>query len=243
MKRLEPVIPYRADDAADPTSAIPVATIGLIVVNFLVFFYELSLGGTQLDTFINAYSLVPCEYTQHCAIYAGTPSPFWITLIRSMFMHAGWAHILGNMLFLFVFGLHVERAMGGLRYLAFYLICGLGANALEIATSVDSNAPGLGASGAIAGVLAGYFVLYPTSHIRALIPLGFFFWIARVPAWVFIGLWFLLQLVDGVASLSNTTSGGIAYSAHVGGFVTGLLLVRLFAQRVRVDRLRPYYQP
>jgi len=86
-------------------------------------------------------------------------------------------------------------------------------------------------------------VLYPTSHIRALIPLGFFFWIARVPAWVFIGLWFLLQLVDGVASLSNTTSGGIAYSAHVGGFVTGLLLVRLFAQRVRVDRLRPYYQP
>ena len=236
------MIPYRADDAADPTSAIPVVTIGLIVVNFLVFFYELSLGGTQLDTFINAYSLVPCEYTQHCALYAGTPSPFWITLLSSMFMHAGWAHILGNMLFLFVFGLHVERAMGGVRYLAFYLICGLGANALEIATSVDSNAPGLGASGAIAGVLAGYFVLYPTSHIRALIPLGFFFWIARVPAWVFIGLWFLLQLVDGVASLSNATSGGIAYSAHVGGFVTGLLLVRLFAQRVRVDRLRPYYQ-
>jgi len=141
------MIPYRADDAADPTSAIPVVTIGLIVVNFLVFFYELSLGGTQLDTFINAYSLVPCEYTQHCALYAGTPSPFWITLLSSMFMHAGWAHILGNMLFLFVFGLHVERAMGGLRYLAFYLICGLGANALEIATSVDSNAPDLERAG------------------------------------------------------------------------------------------------
>jgi len=236
------MIPYRADDAADPTSAIPVITIGLIVVNFLVFFYELSLGGSQLDTFINAFSLVPCEYTQHCAPYAGTPSPFWITLFSSMFMHAGWAHILGNMLFLFVFGLHVERAMGGLRYLVFYLICGLGANALEIATSVGSNAPGLGASGAIAGVLAAYFVLYPTSHVRALIPLGFLFWTARIPAWVFIGLWFLLQLVDGVASVSNATAGGVAYSAHIGGFITGLLLVRLFAQSTRVDQLRSYYQ-
>jgi len=162
-----------------------------------------------------------------------------------MFMHAGWAHILGNMVFLFVFGIHVERSMGALRYLAFYLICGLGANALEIATSVGSNAPGLGASGAISGVLAGYLLLYPRSHIRTLIPLGIFFWTARVPAWVFIGLWFLLQLVNGVASVSNATAGGIAYSAHVGGFVTGLLLVRLFAQRARVDQLRSYhyYQP
>jgi membrane associated rhomboid family serine protease len=236
------MIPYRADDAADPTSAIPVVTIGLIVVNFLVFFYELSLGGSQLDTFINAYSLVPCEYTQHCALYPGTPSPLWLTLFSSMFMHAGWAHILGNMLFLFVFGIHVERSMGALRYLAFYLICGLGAIGLEIATSVGSNAPGLGASGAISGVLAGYLLLYPRSHVRTLIPLGIFFWTARVPAWVFIGLWFLLQLVNGVASVSNATAGGIAYSAHIGGFVTGLLLVRLFAQSTRVDQLRTYYQ-
>ncbi len=229
------MIPYSADDAEDPTSATPIVTIGLIVVNFLVFFYELALSarGTQLDNFINAYSLVPCEYTGQCAAYAGTPSPVWITLFSSMFMHAGWAHILGNMVFLFVFGIHVERSMGALRYLAFYLICGLGANALEIATSVGSNAPGLGASGAISGVLAGYLLLYPRSHIRTLIPLGIFFWTARVPAWVFIGLWFLLQLVNGVASVSNATAGGIAYSAHVGGFVTGLLLVRLFAQRAR----------
>jgi membrane associated rhomboid family serine protease len=235
------MIPYRADDADDPTQALPAITIGLIVVNFLVFFYELALQGSQLDNVVFAYSLVPCEYTHRCALYAGTPSPFWITLFSSMFMHAGWAHILGNMLFLFVFGLHVERSMGGLRYLAFYLICGLGANALEIATSVDSNAPGLGASGAIAGVLAGYLVLYPRSHVRTLIPLGFFFWTARLPAWVFIGLWFLLQLVDGLASISTATSGGIAYSAHVGGFVTGLVLVRLFAHQSRVDRLRVYH--
>src|SRR6266567_5499977 len=238
------MIPYRADDTDDPTQAIPVVTIGLIVANFLVFFYELALStqGSQLDNFINAYSLVPCEYTQHCAVYAGTPSPFWITLLSSMFMHAGWAHILGNMLFLFVFGLHVERSMGGPRYLAFYLICGLGANALEIATSVGSNLPGLGASGAISGVLAGYLLLYPSSHVRTLIPLGFFFWAARVPAWIFIGLWFLLQLFSGLASISDATAGGVAYSAHVGGFVTGLLLVHLFAQSDRVSQLRVYHQ-
>jgi membrane associated rhomboid family serine protease len=238
------MIPYRADDADDPTQAIPVVTIGLIVANFLVFFYELALStqGSQLDNFINAYSLVPCEYTRHCAVYAGTPSPFWITLLSSMFMHAGWAHILGNMLFLFVFGLHVERSMSGVRYLVFYLICGLGASALEIATAVSSNAPGLGASGAIAGVLAAYLVLYPTSHVRTLIPLGIVFWTARIPAWVFIGLWFALQLVDGLASVSNATAGGVAYSAHVGGFISGLLLVRLFAQSGRVDRLRIYHQ-
>lgn len=237
------MIPYSADDAPDPTSATPVVTIGLIVVCFLVFFYELTLAaqGTQLDTFINAYSLVPCEYTQRCAAYAGTPSPFWITLFSSMFLHAGWAHILGNMVFLFVFGIHVERSMGGIRYLVFYLICGLAADGLEIATSVGSNAPGLGASGAISGVLAGYLVLYPSSHVRTLVPLGFFFFTARVPAWVFIGLWFVLQLVYGVASISSVNAGGIAYSAHVGGFIAGLLLIRVFAQLRRVDRMRVYH--
>jgi rhomboid family protein len=237
------MIPYRTDDTPDPTQAIPYVTVGLIVVNFLVFFYELSLStqGTQLDSFINAYSLVPCEYTNHCALNPGTPSPLWITLFSSMFMHAGWTHILGNMLFLFVFGIHVERSMGGFRYLAFYFICGLGANALEIATGIGSNLPGLGASGAIAGVLAGYLLLYPSSHVRALVPLGFLFWAARVPAWIFIGLWFALQLVDGLASLSDATSGGVAYSAHVGGFVTGLVLVRVFAQSGRVERVRAYH--
>lgn len=237
------MIPYQADDADDPTRALPYVTVGLIVVNFLVFFYELSLADNQIDNFINAYSLVPCEYTHHCSVFAGTPSPFWLTLFSSMFMHAGWAHILGNMLFLFVFGIHVERSMGGLRYLLFYFICGLGANALEIVASAGSNLPGLGASGAISGVLAGYLLLYPGSHIRTLIPLGFFFWTARIPAWVFIGIWFLYQLLDGAVSISNATSGGVAYSAHVGGFITGLILIKLFARSERVDRMRLYHQP
>lgn len=233
------MIPYRTDEVSDPTQAFPWANVGLIVVNFLVFFFELALGtqGSALDRFLNGYSLVPCEYAQRCAAYPGAPSPFWLTSITSMFLHAGWAHILGNMLFLFVFGNHVERAMGHLRYLGFYLLCGLGANALEIITAAGSNVPGLGASGAISGVLAAYLVLYPTSRVGTLIPLGIFFLPARVPAWVFIALWFLVQLVDGLGTLSGgSNAGDVAYSAHVGGFVTGLLLVRLFTQP---ELLRP----
>ena len=236
------LIPYSADDADDPTTATPVATIGLIVLNFLVFFYELALSAQgSLDSFLNSWSLVPCDYTAHCAPVAGTPTPLFITLFSSMFLHAGWAHILGNMVFLFVFGIHVERAMGPVRYVVFYLLCGLGANALEIATAVDSTLPGLGASGAISGVLAGYLVLYPSSHVKTLVPLGFFFWTARVPAWVFIGIWFLLQVLEGLASLNSVGQGGVAYSAHVGGFVTGLVLVRLFAHSQRLSRMRAYH--
>jgi rhomboid family protein len=237
------MIPYSADDVADPTTAAPVVTIGLIAVNFLVFFFELALQAQgTVDNFIYGYSLVPCEYTSHCAAYAGTPSPFWITLFSSMFLHAGWAHILGNMVFLFVFGIHVERSMGAVRYLVFYLLCGLGANALEILTSIGSNAPGLGASGAISGVLAAYLVLYPSSHVRTLIPLGFFFWTARIPAWIFIGFWFLMQILFGIASVSTVSQGGVAYAAHVGGFVSGLLFVRLFAHSERVSRMRVYHR-
>ena len=179
------MIPYKADDVADPTDALPVVTIGLIAV--------------------------------------------------------GWAHLLGNMLFLFVFGTHVERSMGALRYLAFYVVCGMAANAAEIVTALGSNLPGLGASGAISGVLAAYLRLYPGSRIKTLIPFGIFLWRANVPAWAFIVGWFVLQLVYGVGSISDVNAGGVAYSAHVGGFVAGLLLVPLFVQSTRVDRLRAYH--
>lgn len=237
------MIPFGAT-SDDPEPIFPWVNIGLIVTCFLVFFYELALGSqgdTPLNNFLNGYSLVPCEYTQRCAVYAGTPTPFWLTLFTSMFLHAGWAHILGNMLFLFVFGNHVERSMGHARYLACYFICGMGANALEILTAINSNRPGLGASGAIAGVLAAYLVLYPTSRVRTLIPLGIVFLPARLPAWLFIAGWFLIQLLDGVASVSNTSAGGVAYWAHVGGFITGLALVKLFAQPDRVQQLQRYH--
>ena len=129
------MMPLASRDAADPTKAFPVITVGLVIANFLVFFYELSLSPDQLETFFNAYALVPCEYTSQCAAYPGTPTPLLITAFTSMFIHGGWDHILGNMLFLLVFGLHVERSMGRLRFLAFYFVCGLGANALEIVTA------------------------------------------------------------------------------------------------------------
>ncbi|MGZ3674246.1 MAG: rhomboid family intramembrane serine protease, partial [Ktedonobacterales bacterium] len=149
------------------------------------------------------FSLVPCEYTAHCAVYPGTPTPFWLTLFTSMFLHASWTHLLGNMAFLWVFGGHVERSMGHLRYLVFYFLCGLGADALEIATSATSNVSGLGASGAIAGVLGAYLLLYPTSTVRAVLPINWVLIPVWLPAWVLIVGWFLLQLVSGVASLST----------------------------------------
>jgi membrane associated rhomboid family serine protease len=133
------MIPYAASDVDEPTRIVTWTNYGLIALNFLVFFYELSVsaqGNTPFNQLISDYSLVPCEYTGHCALSAGTPTPFFLTLFTSMFLHASWDHILGNMLYLWVFGSHIERSMGHLRYLGFYLACGLGADALEIATAV-----------------------------------------------------------------------------------------------------------
>jgi membrane associated rhomboid family serine protease len=239
------VIPY--SDPSEPDHVFPFVNIGLIVVNFVVFFYELSLGAQSqgtLNHFIGAYSLVPCEYTTQCPAYSGTPHPFWLTLFSSMFMHAGWLHILGNMLYLWVFGDNVENSMGHLRYLVFYLLCGLGASGLEIATSATSHQPGLGASGAIAGVLAGYLLLYPRSRIGTLIPIAIILIPVRLPAWVLIGFWFILQLFNGIVSLSARADvGGVAYWAHVGGFVTGLILINLFKHDERVTQLQAYHNP
>ena len=224
----------------NPSRTRPGVTILLIALNGLLFLYELSLG-PQIQPFIMQAAFVPARYLGGMAP-GGLPAGF-VSALLSMFLHGGWAHILGNMVYLFVFGNHVERSMGHARYLAFYLLCGLGANALEIATAVDSSVPGLGASGAIAGVLGGYLVLYPTSRIGTLIPLGFLVFPARIYAWVFIGFWFLLQLFDGLGSLgANAASdGGVAYWAHVGGFITGLLLIRPFTIPDRVRQLQAYH--
>jgi membrane associated rhomboid family serine protease len=239
------LIPF--SDPSEPDHVFPWVNIGLILLNFLVFFYELSLGsqGTfTLNKFIADYSVVPCEYTNHCAhaYYPGTPNPFWITLFTSMFMHAGWLHILGNMVYLWVFGDNVENAMGHFRYLIFYLLCGMAANFLEIATNVASTAPGLGASGAIAGILGAYLMLYPRSRVGTLIPIAILFIPVRLPAWVLIGFWFILQLFDGIVSLSSRAAqGGVAYWAHVGGFIAGLVLIWVFRQPDRVGRWRQYH--
>jgi membrane associated rhomboid family serine protease len=238
------LIPY--SDPSEPDHVFPFVNLGLIAVNFLVFFYELSLqaqGTHTLNKFIADYGVVPCEYANHCSAYAGTPHPFFITLFSSMFMHAGWLHILGNMVYLFVFGDNVENSMGHLRYLVFYLICGLGASVLEIATASGSYLPGLGASGAIAGVLGAYLMLYPASRVGTLIPITFIFIPVRLPAFVLIGFWFLLQVFNGAVALASRTValGGVAYWAHVGGFATGAVLIWLFRQPDRVGRMREHH--
>jgi rhomboid family protein len=239
------VIPY--SDPSEPDHVFPWVNIGLIIVNFAVFFYELSLGAqgqSTLNAWIAAHSLVPCEFTGQCGqqYYSGTPTPFWVSLFTSMFMHAGWLHILGNMVFLWVFGDNIENAMGHLRYLVFYLLCGLAASFLEIVTSASSAAPGLGASGAIAGVLGAYLMLYPLSRVGTLIPIAIVLIPVRLPAWVLIGFWFVLQLFNGIVSLSaKAAQGGVAYWAHVGGFVAGIVLVWIFRQPDRVGRWRRYH--
>jgi membrane associated rhomboid family serine protease len=230
-------------DPSEPNRIFPYVNIAIIIINFLVFFYELALGSQGLATqnkFFLDYSLVPCEYTNHCAAYAGTPHPFWLTLFSSMFMHAGWLHILGNMLYLWVFGDNVENSMGHVRYLFFYLLCGLGASALEIATAVDSHTPGLGASGAIAGILGAYLVLYPRSPVLTLIPVTFILIPIRLPAFLLIGFWFALQFFNGIITLTNrvASQGGVAYWAHVGGFATGIILIWLFRKPERVSNMR-----
>lgn len=236
------MIPF--SDPSEPNRIFPWVNIGLILVNFAVFFYELSLSSTgSLNSFFLQYGVVPCEYSSHCLAPSGAPNPYYISLLSSMFMHAGWLHLLGNMLYLWVFGDNIENSMGHIRYLVFYLLCGAGANALQIATAVDSQSPGLGASGAIAGVLGAYLMLYPSSRIRTLIPITFIFIPVRLPAWVLIGFWFILQLFNGLIGLNAASSNtsGIAYFAHVGGFLTGAILIWFFRHRDKVGRMRSYH--
>lgn len=232
-------------DYAGPRRRLPWITWGLIAVNVVVFLYQVSLGA-DAQAFMFAYSVVPVALTHgipqtslpgvpaHIPFH--TPSPVYLTLITSMFLHAGWLHIGGNMLFLYIFGDNVEDRMGHIPYLLFYLFCGVVAGITQVAVDPGSSIPSLGASGAIAGVLAAYLVLFPLARVRTIIFIVFFFTIVTLPAFVLIGIWFLLQFLDGVTALSNVQQGmgGVAYFAHVGGFVTGLVITFL---------LRPWLRP
>ena len=235
------MIPIGDEDNAPP--GFPVINVLLIAINLAVFLYQL-----VNPDFTNGYSAVPVEITTGRDLVgqfpitlpdgsmalvdeARGPSPIWLTLLTSMFMHGGWTHIGGNMLFLFIFGDNVERALGHLRYLGFYLLCGLVASLAQVYSGPDSILPSLGASGAIAGVLAGYLVLFPRNRVRVL--LGYF--VTTVPAIVMIGLWAVIQFVNGFGATGvNAQSGGVAYMAHIGGFIAGLLLA--FLLRPFVDR-------
>jgi len=209
-------------DASRRPTRFPVVTTCIIVVNVVVFLLELAGG----DAFVTKWSLIPAD------IVAGR---HWITILSSMFMHAGWSHIIGNMVFLRAFGPEIEDAMGSARYLGYYLLGGLAATAAQIALSPASTVPNLGASGAIATVMGGFLVTYPRDQIRSLLFFFVFVRMTYIPAALLIGVWFLLQSVNlgAVARDATATSGGVAYAAHVGGFIFGAVTARLFERGQR----------
>lgn len=193
---------------------VPVVTYALIALNLLFFFVELSGG----DAFIEKWAFVPARFLAN-------PIGDSLTLLTAMFMHAGWVHLGGNMLYLWIFGDNVEDRFGHIKFIIFYLLCGLAATLAQLMFSLDSNVPNLGASGAIAGVLGAYILLFPQGKIRVLQGRG----VVQVPALIVIGLWIVLQLFSGVGSIANTAdTGGVAYMAHIGGFAAGFALTFLF---------------
>jgi membrane associated rhomboid family serine protease len=214
----------------NPTRNFPIMTIILIAVNVLVFIYELILG-PQLEGFVQSWAIIPYEITHGVDLPPASIQPIYLTLITAMFLHGGFVHIAGNMLFLWIFGNNIEDAMGSLRFLVFYLLCGLAAAFAQIAVGPNSDIPNIGASGAIAGVLGAYLLLFPRAEVQTLVFLGFFVRLVRLPALLFLGLWFVLQLFSGVAGLGMEATGGVAWFAHIGGFIAGIVLINLFRRR------------
>jgi len=221
------VFPINDDN---PTSRTAYVTYTLVVLNVLIFIYELSLTPPQLERFFQLYAVIPRELTANFnGISVNQPVLEPLTLITSQFLHGGFAHIFGNMLFLWIFGNNIEDQLGHLKYLIFYLACGALAALSQWFFSTQSALPSLGASGAIAGVLGAYILRFPHARVRTLIFLGPFITFPRIPAIFFLGIWFFQQALYGVASLNvpsniGMENGGVAYFAHIGGFVFGAIL-------------------
>ncbi|MFZ0978016.1 MAG: rhomboid family intramembrane serine protease [Candidatus Acidiferrales bacterium] len=222
-----------------PRRSFPVMTLILIGINVAVFVHQIALPGPAGDAFINTYGLVPAKISLALAGRHYTLEQALLPFFTCMFLHGGFLHIIGNMWFLWIFGANVEDRMGPLPYLMFYLICGIGSGISEVAFSWGSHIPSIGASGAISGVLGAYIVLFPKSRILTLVPLLIIWFLWKVPAVIFIGLWFLMQFVSGIATLHSMDNGGVAWWAHVGGFLLGMLLVNAFA--IRSQRPTYYY--
>jgi len=225
---------------ANPSHHTPLVTILLIAANLGAFLYELSLPPQGLEQFVFQFGVIPSRMTafvRHPDIGFGDA---YVPLFTSMFLHGGWLHLIGNMWFLWIFGDNIEDRLGKLRYLLFYLVCGLGAGLAHALFNLGSNIPTIGASGAVAGVLGGYFVLFPTARVLTLVPF-FFLILAQLPAWLILLYWFVIQFFSGAMTLAAGRGelGGVAWWAHVGGFVLGALLVRVLVPRRRVRVIIP----
>jgi membrane associated rhomboid family serine protease len=222
------MFPLRDDN---PTTITPIVTWALIAVNAIVFLYQLSLGPNGSQLFVFQYGAIPAVVTgaQNLPRNIATVPPF-LSIFTSMFLHGGWMHLIGNMWFLWIFGNNIEEAMGGLRYFVFYVICGFFASAAHIMSNAGSTIPSIGASGAIAGVLGAYLMLYPRAKVLTLVFVFFFIRLLWIPAGFVLVIWFIIQLLSG-SMTGYQSGGGVAFWAHVGGFIAGIALVGLFKKK------------
>jgi membrane associated rhomboid family serine protease len=222
------MIPLRSTERIYSTAIV---TASLIALNTLIFLYQATLNQYDLNTFVSQWGIVP-DQMRGLGL---------VTLVTSMFLHGGWMHLIGNMLFLWVFGRNVEDLIGGPRFLAFYLLGGIAAGVVHVIVNAHSVLPTIGASGAIAAVMGAYLVKFPRSRIVTLIFIFFFVTTAEIPAAFVLLYWFALQFISGVGSLASTdyTGGGVAWFAHIGGFLIGMVLIRLFPAR---QRWRAWYE-
>jgi len=222
------MIPLRDDN---PTRITPYVTVTIIAANVAVFMYQLSLPAPAVTRFVYEFGTIP-------AVVLGTQAlpaqivliPPLLSIFTSMFLHGGFMHIIGNMLYLWIFGNNIEEAMGHSRFFLFYMVSGVLASTAHILSDTASTIPSIGASGAISGILGAYFLLYPRAQVLTLVPLGFFLQLMYLPAWLILGFWFVLQVISGSLGQAGL-GGGVAWWAHIGGFVAGILLVGLFKRR------------
>ena len=211
-----------------PTKKFPLITIILIVLNSIVYLYQMSLG-ERFNEFIYSMGLLPFEITHNIDIFPPGPSPIYLTIFFSMFMHGSIVHLLGNMLFLWIFGNNVEDYLGRKNFVIFYLFCGIAAALTQIFFNPDSIVPMVGASGAIAGVLGAYLLLYPRAKVTTVIIFGFFIRLIKIPAVVVLSFWIIYQFLYGISSLAvKSGEGGVAWFAHIGGFISGIIIIKLF---------------
>ena len=219
------MIPLHDDN---PTEITPVFTIAFIAACVLVFLYQVSLPPRPGELFVYQYGAIPAAVFGNAQLPAELVAlPALGTLVSSMFLHGGWMHLIGNMLYLWIFGNNIEDVMGHVKFVIFYVTCGVLAALSHAMIDPNSTVPMVGASGAISGILGSYILLYPRARVMVLIPLGFFMHTLYVPAGIVLGLWFVMQLLSGGMSLGHE-GGGVAFFAHIGGFVAGLLLIGLF---------------